>query len=219
MNKISITAISDLHGDYPKLEGGDLLIVAGDLTALDKGFQYALFESWLCEQKYRRKIVIAGNHDKLIQKGHWNFAKPDEDVTYLQDNYIEFEGYKIYGSPWSRYFAGVNPHCNAYMHHHDITMEETWAKIPDDVDILVTHTPAHNILDISRNGERYGCRYLAKRLQELKQLKLHVFGHLHAGYGEQLVTNIDSTNAYKAVNAAHNTEDYEPINPPIRVVI
>ncbi len=28
-----IDCISDLHGYYPKLEGGDLLIVAGDLTA------------------------------------------------------------------------------------------------------------------------------------------------------------------------------------------
>lgn len=31
-----IDCISDLHGQYPQLEGGDLLIVAGDLTARDK---------------------------------------------------------------------------------------------------------------------------------------------------------------------------------------
>ena len=28
-----VDRISDLHGHYPQLEGGDLLIVAGDLTA------------------------------------------------------------------------------------------------------------------------------------------------------------------------------------------
>ena len=31
-----IDCIADLHGHYPKLEGGDLLIVAGDLTAEHK---------------------------------------------------------------------------------------------------------------------------------------------------------------------------------------
>ena len=31
-----IDCISDLHGFFPKLEGGDLLIIAGDLTARDK---------------------------------------------------------------------------------------------------------------------------------------------------------------------------------------
>lgn len=30
-----IDCISDLHGYYPELGGGDLLIVAGDLTARD----------------------------------------------------------------------------------------------------------------------------------------------------------------------------------------
>ena len=31
-----IDCLSDLHGHYPSLDGGDLLIVAGDLTARDK---------------------------------------------------------------------------------------------------------------------------------------------------------------------------------------
>jgi hypothetical protein len=32
---MDVTCISDLHGYLPKLEGGDLLIIAGDMTARD----------------------------------------------------------------------------------------------------------------------------------------------------------------------------------------
>ena len=40
--KISVTAVSDMHGFYPELPGGDLLIIAGDLVASDKEWQKAL---------------------------------------------------------------------------------------------------------------------------------------------------------------------------------
>lgn len=39
---MDITCISDLHGHFPKLKGGDLLIVAGDLTANDGGIDLNL---------------------------------------------------------------------------------------------------------------------------------------------------------------------------------
>jgi hypothetical protein len=51
-----IDCISDLHGYLPKLEGGDLLIVCGDLTAYNKPKQYEEFFLWLKKQKYRKKV-------------------------------------------------------------------------------------------------------------------------------------------------------------------
>ncbi|HLT42767.1 MAG TPA: hypothetical protein VKZ95_08695 [Sphingobacteriaceae bacterium] len=57
---MKITCIADLHGFKPKLNGGDLLIVAGDLTARDRKKEYDQFFEWLDNQNYRKKIWIAG---------------------------------------------------------------------------------------------------------------------------------------------------------------
>ena len=41
---ISITCISDLHGFQPSLPGGDLLLIAGDLTARNTFDEYERFK-------------------------------------------------------------------------------------------------------------------------------------------------------------------------------
>jgi Icc-related predicted phosphoesterase len=56
-----------------------------------------------------------------------------------------------------------------------------------------------------------GCWDLYERIQQLKDLKLHTFGHLHFSHGQ---TKIKDT---YFVNASICTEDYKPINPPIIV--
>ena len=53
-----IDCISDLHGFYPELEGGDMLIVAGDLTARDQQDEYEKFHIWIHNQKYKKKICL-----------------------------------------------------------------------------------------------------------------------------------------------------------------
>src|ERR1044071_9160006 len=68
LGKMIIDCISDLHGFKPSLQGGDLLIVAGDLTARDTMQEHVDFLWWLDEQPYEKKIYIAGNHDGCIQK-------------------------------------------------------------------------------------------------------------------------------------------------------
>jgi Icc-related predicted phosphoesterase len=200
-----IDSISDLHGSYPKLEGGDLLIVAGDLTASDLAVQYFEFEDWLVEQPYRKKIVIGGNHDNfLVDNGRTMFAGGD----YLKDSGTEFEGLKIWGSPWTALFKGVNPYCTAFMVQEE-SLANQWVLIPDDTDILITHTPPFGTLDKARQSFRVGSPSLEKRILQLN-LKLHVFGHIHYSYGTTGVLR-------KSVNCSHMNESYEPINPPIRI--
>jgi Icc-related predicted phosphoesterase len=232
-----IDITSDLHGHYPKLEGGDLLIVAGDLTARDTPEEHCnVFCKWVESQPYKKIIVIAGNHDTLLQKdeclsiGDYDGIKTD----YLCDSGTEFHYFddrfpkedtgflpsgdrtlKIWGSPWTLWFKGINPNCTAFTLKTEEELADKWALIPDDIDILVTHSPPNGILDVVRRkgrDELTGSISLRNHVMGRIKPRIHCFGHIHE-WGGQVV----DTSATKFVNASHVNEKYQPINKPIRI--
>lgn len=224
-----IDAISDLHGYYPTLEGGDLLIIAGDLTARDELNELAFsFTNWLDKQPYKKKIIVAGNHDNILQNIEGNFWW--EIATYLCDSGTEFEGLKIWGSPWTKTFEGMNPRCKAFTLDTEEELAEKFQKIPLDTDILVTHGPPYGMQDIVRRRctldgsevslcEHKGSESLADRLEIVKP-RLHVFGHIHEGYGMHEFEFSFSNGKYvKSVNASYVNEHYEPFNNAIRIIL
>ena len=97
-----IDCIADLHGFYPELQGGDLLIVGGDLTARDTEFQFYEFMEWIRAQSYRKKVFIAGNHDGLIEKGEIPFCKITDGAEYLCDSGCQFEYEEEEETKWGR---------------------------------------------------------------------------------------------------------------------
>ncbi len=233
-----IDCISDLHGHYPKHEGGDLLIVAGDLTARDTTDQFDEFFSWLSMQNYKRGIVVGGNHDNLLQKGSIPFLELDKpfdiSIDYLCDSGTAFEYYderfpeedegflpsgkrtlKIWGSPWTKTFPGMNPKCKAFTVDTEEELAEKWSLIPDDVDILITHSPpSGRLLDKTIDGRYVGSESLyAATSSSPGNLQLHIFGHIHEAYGDKY------WKPTKYVNASHVNERYEPVNKPIRVIL
>lgn len=210
-----IDCISDLHGFYPKLEGGDLLIVAGDLTANNRVREYYAFSKWIKSQSYKKKIVIGGNHDTEVQLHEWD--EIPIDFEYLCDSGTEFQGLKIWGSPWTKTFEGMNPHCMAFTMDTEEELAEKWAMIPDDIDILVTHSPPmyardYTTIKDSKIIPGYGSYSLSVRVGRLKPM-LHVFGHIHESYGT------DKNSATMFINASHVNEHYKPVNQPIRVIL
>lgn len=203
---MKITAIGDLHGDTPALPGGDLLIVSGDLTARDKAHEYAQFKMWIEKQDYKKKVVIGGNHDTLIFNGRWVYDKP-YDFEYLCDSGTEFEyeekveedhkfkgtitykqkkKLKLWGTPWTQWFEGVNPLCTAFMLQSEVELAEKYDMIPDDTDILITHGPRFEVLDRTLYKTNAGSKSLLKRVDYLKgkQLKFHIHGHIHEAHGK-----------------------------------
>lgn len=212
-----IDCISDLHGHFPKLEGGDLLIVAGDLTVKDTIDGYLQFYEWLDHQNYKKKIVIAGNHDNQLQcPHHENNSERFYPSILLCDSGTEFQGLKIWGSPWSLAFEGINPHCKAFTKDTEKELAEKWKLIPHDVDILITHTPPYGILDKTIWNENGGSVSLGLKIANMKILpKLWVCGHIHESYGETEPRKQPS----KIINASHVNERFQPVNKPIRVIL
>lgn len=59
------------------------------------------------------------------------------------------------------------------------------------------------------SNERAGCHYLLHEIQTRIKPKIHLFGHIHEGYG----ISYDGTTQY--INASTCTYQYRPVNPPI----
>lgn len=214
-----VVAISDTHGlhDYVKVPDGDLLIHAGDCTGHGTLQEIVKFNKWLGTLPHKNKIIIAGNHDFDFQ------IKPElaeaaiTNAIYLRDKQTIIEGqFSVYGSPWQPEF-----HNWAFNVPRGPSIRKIWEKIPDDVDILVTHGPPHKVLDKNwrrgymgswdkENGEHCGCEELAIRIWNV-QPQAHIFGHIHEGYGVRDMQGIGT----KFINASVCTRDMEPTNQPI----
>jgi len=69
---ISIVCISDTHNSQPELPDRDILIHAGDLTEGGTLSELQATLDWLHSQPHRHKIVIAGNHDLLLDSAYGN---------------------------------------------------------------------------------------------------------------------------------------------------
>ena len=218
---MKIDCIADLHGTFPELDGGDLLIIAGDCTSNDSFEGWQQFATWLSRQKYRKKIFIAGNHDNYLYDSRlmvMPLVGPQEltDVEILCDSGTEFEGLKIWGTPWSLIFDGISPHCMAFT-GTEYQLGAKYALIPDDIDILISHAPFYGMLDQSRRtGILCGSRALRNAVDRIRP-KLFVCGHIHEGYGQMNYIHAYAHNKTYCVNCSLMNEDYEFVNKPVRI--
>ncbi|OTA97348.1 hypothetical protein M434DRAFT_19159 [Hypoxylon sp. CO27-5] len=188
-NAVSVVCISDTHNSQCSLPDGDILIHAGDLTQSGSFEELQATITWLQNQPHSVKIVIAGNHDLLLDA-----SRPDidgkavamrkkvdwGDIIYLEDSattaILESGRHvNIYGSPRSP------KHGNWAFQY--LRQTDVWRNsVPNKTDILVTHTPPRAHLDLTT----LGCQHLLRELWRVHPT-LHVFGHVHEGYGHEWV--------------------------------
>jgi len=208
---VRIVCISDTHERHEQitLPDGDLLICAGDVTANGNLVSLERFARWLQRQPHQHKILIAGNHDFCFEgnaaRGESVMRTCAPDVHYLQDRGVLIDGVRVWGSPWQPRFFDW-----AFNLDRGPLLAEKWALIPADTDILVTHGPPFGTLDLTPRGDRAGCEALAARLNDLP-VRLHVFGHIHHGYG------VVERGHRISVNASICDKGYLPANAPIVV--
>ena len=209
-----IVCISDTHNlnEQIPVPDGDILIHSGDASIRGTEDEIVEFFAWFSQLPHKRKVFVAGNHDWMFQleNRRARMLAIEWGITYLEDSSVDLDGLRIYGSPWQPRFFDW-----AFNLMRGAELAEKWALIPNEIDIVITHGPPNGILDaVQRDwGIDYtGCEELRKRVEEIAgfgRLKLHVFGHIHCGYGVYQGFGV------KFVNASVCDEQYNPSQPPI----
>ncbi|KAJ5525838.1 hypothetical protein N7494_012488 [Penicillium frequentans] len=112
---IAIVCISDTHNTQPDIPDGDILIHAGDLTQSGSFQELQAALSWLNALSHPTKIVIAGNHELLLDsacENSFGFAASERaqldwgDIIYLENSEVTIthsngRQIRVYGSPYS----------------------------------------------------------------------------------------------------------------------
>ena len=217
-----ITFISDTHTKHryceDDLPGGDLLIHAGDImnSGYDENDIWEFLEWFNKQEQYKSHVFIAGNHDRYFENKPnetKNILREYPKVTYLQDKSLLYvnedtnDACSIYGSPHQPTF-----HNWAFnLPRNGEELQNKWNNIPKDIDILITHGPAWGHLDIVPYGYlSVGCELLRECVDVIKP-KIHVFGHVHSGYGYKF------HNGTHFFNASVLDERYSYSNKPITI--
>lgn len=199
--KLKIAMGSDIHnGEWPELkENVDVLIFAGDFTgsaANDFLSQVSEFERLMNELKDLSKgkakqvFVVFGNHDtfavynprhQMILKWEGIFNREGIKMNFLTNETFKYKGVRFYGNPYNR---PAIPKGSVWGFHWNPSYEErtrNYLSIAKP-DVMITHAPPKDILDLTRSGEHAGEERWFQYLKDHRP-KLWVFGHIHEARG------------------------------------
>lgn len=211
---MKILHISDTHQNFPKdLPKADVIVHTGDYSFLskrasdfDKRKELKEFNEYLGSIKDNYEVIIftPGNHD-FIFEDNFKLAKEylSNAIVLVGDSYVH-NGIKFYGEPSQPIFF------NWAFNDDDKLRDTKYKAIPEDTDVLLTHCPPHEILDLVSNksysaGQHVGCSILRYQVETRIKPKLHCFGHIH----DQKVT-IKVKDGIIYSNACIMDDDYKP---------
>lgn len=208
---IRIAHISDTHDrEFNINEKVDVLVHTGDYSFLPKNSSISdqvdeleRFNSYLEANKkfFDIALFVPGNHDFIFETNELLASNILTNAVTLIDESYTYKDYLFYGTPSQPEFF------NWAFNHDEKTRTKKYSDIPENVDILMTHSPAYRILDRTRSGENVGCSILNSYIYKLKP-RAHCFGHIHESYGQK---RIDKT---FFSNASINNLNYNPVNSP-----
>lgn len=180
--------VSDTHGyqwHLGKIPEGDVLVSCGDWS---RGHghhrEIDIFSRWMAQWSHPFKIAVAGNHDGEAEDHPTAVERlfRERGIQLLSRNQVfEYEGLRFGGAPWVPFLHGST---QPYAFQRTPEERQTlWATVPP-VDVLVTHSPPYGVLDMTSRGGNLGCPELLLNVETRIRPRLHLFGHVHEGYGQ-----------------------------------
>lgn len=197
-------AVSDIHHtgiDAVDTNTHGTIMIAGDF--MDKAKHHEDFKDaekwfnedfkkWCAKHQNQNIVIIGGNCDKWLYENRDKVEWPS-NVTYLDDSAAEVNGMKVYGTSW------CPRNLNGAWEVDSKDLEKEFAKIPEGLDVLITHAPPRiEGSDIDHDNEfdrHFGSPELTKAILE-KKPKLVLCGHVHSGshkpvkIGDTIVMNV-----------------------------
>lgn len=205
-----------MHKHYKiKVPKCDVLVHAGDATFRGNEDEVKIFAEWFLPLPGEHKIFVPGNHDWLFQYKLADALALLPGVHVLIDSAVVIDGIKFWGSPWQPWFLSW-----AFNLPRGAALKAHWDLIPEDTNVLVTHTPPYGVGDLVDRGENVGCEDMLHAVRRVKP-KFHIFGHIHEGYGvyrprrARTVGWEDVPTTF--INASTCNGSYHPVNKPVVV--
>jgi hypothetical protein len=178
-SSLDIAFLGDTHELHREvlIPPATILIHTGDFTMFSRSARAIEdFNTWLGELPHRHKILILGNHEVSWQ---WDpsMQRMITNARLLLNEGITIDGLRVWGA------APTPLYGPPFGYGTERQQRRFCAGIPEDTDVLVTHGPALGILDAAPGDNRHsGHPELLKAVRRIVPC-IHVFGHIHAGYG------------------------------------
>lgn len=181
-DSVTIVCISDTHSLHRELDmpPAHILIHAGDHAMVDWGRAEILeYDSWLSSLPYKHIVMVPGNHDRWMLDPA--LRRLITHAIILVDEASETMDLKIWGS-------GVTPLAGEpFGIGSSAERRKLHESIPDDTNIVVTHTPPYGVMDRAPGSLHHsGCPELREAIERIKP-QLHISGHIHGAHGTQSI--------------------------------
>ena len=218
-DSVRIVSISDTHGFHRRIKSlppadvlvhcGDILYESSKMSTAEGLAVLADFNDWMSAFEHPCKLVIAGNHDILLQRlGPRNVREVLSGCTYLEDElWTSPTGLIVYGTPYSLSNGALSQNC-AFQSQRDTSEARTRVRAIPPCDVLLTHGPPEGIGDDPAVWRSHGCPELRRRVAEISPV-LHVFGHVHQAHG--VATHGRTTFVNASITDFWNTPKNEPV--------
>lgn len=191
---IEIGVLSDTHGPWAPIAQTihlDAVVHCGDFVTYGDSIEYAVFSNRF-ESAYPDTVryLLPGNHDMLFEQDIMSATGLTPAAFPIHDRRFMIGDYVAYGSSWQPAFRNW-----AFNVESDEERYDLFQRIPDETEILFTHCPPYMLLDELPDTGHIGDKALARRIRELTQLKVNVFGHIHGCSGYVKKEGITYVNA------------------------